>query len=131
MVTLRCTARLLAKLGIDERPPEPPPPTNSPGDWYADILYTRPTRLVLFLSERSGLSVVVEARQLDTLVPRFLRRLEELLVSISVPAPSIERELKATSNLAFGATTNRSARGLLNSARQVPFSEAPGALAPR
>ena len=116
MVTLRCTAELLAKLGIDERPPDPPPPTNSLGDWYADILFTRPTRLVLFLSERSGLSVVVEARHLDTLVPRFLRRLEELLVSIGVPAASIERELRATSNLAFGATTDRRARGRLASA---------------
>lgn len=122
MVTLRCTARLLAKLGIDERPPEPPPPGNALGDWYGDYLYTRPTRLVLLLSERSGLSVIVEAHQLHTLVPRFLRRLEELLVSIGVPAAAVDRELAATSRLAFGATTNRSALGLLNVAvRELKF----------
>jgi hypothetical protein len=118
MVTLRCTAKLLGRLGIEEHPPEPPPPTNALGDWYADILYTRPAHLVLFLSERSGLGVIVEARRLDTLGPRFLHRLEELLTSIGVPSASAERELAATQSLAFGATTNRSARALLNSAVQ-------------
>jgi len=122
MVALRCTARLLAKLGIPRRPPDPPPPTNALGDWYADILYTRPSHLVLCLSERSGLAVILEARQLHTLVPRFFRRLGELLSSIGVPAASIERELAATFDLAFGATTNRSALGLLNSAvRELKF----------
>jgi hypothetical protein len=113
MVTLRCTAKLLARLGIERRPPDLPPPTNALGDWYGDIIVTRPSHLVLFLSERSGLSVILEARHLDTLVPRFLRRLEELLASIGASPAAIERELAATSDLAFGATTNQKAVGLL------------------
>ena len=118
MVTLRCTARLLAKLGIERHPPEPPPPTNKLGDWYADILVTRPSHLVVCISERSGLAVIVEGRRLDTLVPRFHQRLGELLRTIGVPPEAADRELAATADLAFGATTNRSARGLLSSAVQ-------------
>jgi hypothetical protein len=116
MVTLRCTARLLARLGIERHPPEPPPPTNKLGDWYADILVTRPSHLVVCMSERSGLAVIVEGRRLDTLVPRFHQRLGELLRTIGVPREAADRELAATADLAFGATTNRSARALLSSA---------------
>ena len=116
MVTLRCTARLLARLGIERHPPEPPPPTNKLGDWYADVLVTRPSHLVVCMSERSGLAVIVEGRRLDTLVPRFHQRLGELLRTIGVPREAADRELAATADPAFGATTNRRARALLSSA---------------
>jgi hypothetical protein len=116
MVTLRCTAKLLKRLDIERHPPNPPPPTNALGDWYADIVYTRPAHLVLCLSERTGLCVIVEARDLHSLVPRFIRRLQELLRYIRVPPEAVDREIAATSDLAFGATTNRSAIALMNRA---------------
>ena len=116
MVTLRCTAKLLKRLGIERHPPNPPPPTNALGDWYADIVFTRPAHLVLCLSERTGLCVIVEARDLPSLVPRFIRRLRELLIHIRAAPEAVEREIAATSHLAFGATTNRSAIALMNRA---------------
>ncbi|MEW6336462.1 MAG: hypothetical protein AB1625_03575 [Acidobacteriota bacterium] len=116
MVTLRCSAKLLARLGIERRPPEPPPPDSVLGDWYATILFTRPCHLALCVSERSHLFVVLEGRRLDTLVPRFLRRLDELLREIGVPAAAIDRELERTAEVAFGAATNRSAIAILNRA---------------
>ncbi len=116
MVTLRCTAKLLAKLGIERRPPNPPPPTNRLGDWYANILYSRAGHYVVCLSERSGLAVVLEGKELHTLSLRFLRTLRELLGTLGIAPAEIDREMAETGDLAFGATTNRSAVALLNRA---------------
>ena len=46
MAALRCTGKLLKRLGI-RNPGEPPPPTNRLGDWFANIIYTRQGHFVL------------------------------------------------------------------------------------
>ena len=113
MVTLRCTAKLLDKLGIERRPPDPGPPTTVLGDWYADILFTRPAHLVLCISERSFFPVVVAARDLESLVPRFISTLGELLAGIGIPEEAIERERSAMEPFSIGATADRRVLGTL------------------
>ena len=61
MLTIRCT-RILLKRFDAEVHPEPEPPTNRLGDWHAKLLFTRRARLIICVSERSLLSVFVEAR---------------------------------------------------------------------
>lgn len=60
MFTLRCTAKLLARLKASPVV-EMGTPTSRLGDWYAHLLFTRPTQLVLCVSERTLLSVLILA----------------------------------------------------------------------
>jgi len=52
MTTLRCTGKLMKRLGI-RNPGDPPPPENRLGDWFANILYTRHGHYVLLVSEKT------------------------------------------------------------------------------
>ncbi len=61
MFTLRCTRTLLKRLRAQPNA-SPPPPTTRLGDWYGNLLYTRPQQLVICVSERSLLPVVVPSR---------------------------------------------------------------------
>jgi len=79
MTTLRCTGKLMKRLGI-RKPGEIPPPENVLGDWFANILYTRHGHYVLLVSERSLLPILTTARDLDNLVSRFMRQLGEVKV---------------------------------------------------
>jgi hypothetical protein len=113
MTTLRCTAKLMKRLGI-RSPGEPPPPENILGDWFANIIYTRQGHFVLLVSERTLLPVLTTARDLDNLVPRFKRQLSEMLSTLGVPRERISREISAMEPLYFGRTNNRSILGSMN-----------------
>jgi len=113
MTTLRCTGKLLKRLGISG-PTEPPPPENVLGDWFANILYTRQGHYVLLVSERSLLPVLTTARDLDNLVPRFVRLLNEVLSALGVRQDRIDRELALMEPVYFGRTNSRSVLGTMN-----------------
>lgn len=113
MTALRCTAKLLKRLGIST-PEEPPPPENALGDWYANILFTRVGHYVLLVSERSRLPVLLSARDLSSLPTRFIQTLTDLLADLEVPTHQIDREVAAMQPLYFGKTANRSVLGTLN-----------------
>jgi hypothetical protein len=117
LVTLRCTKKLLGRLKIPE--PRDAPPAESTtaalllGDWYATLVFARPKRLVLFVSERSRLAVVMEAAPLTSLTARFVPALGEVLQAIGVPAAAIAREEVQMSSFSFGPTQNRSVVGTM------------------
>jgi hypothetical protein len=113
MTTLRCTGKLLKRLGIRD-PGEPPPPENVLGDWFANILYTRQGHFILLVSERSLLPVLTTARDLDNLVPRFMRQLDDVLSALGVRQELINRELSLMEPLYFGRTNSRSVLGTMN-----------------
>jgi len=112
MATLRCTAKLLKRLGISN-PAEPPPPQNALGDWYANILFTRAGHYLLLLSERSRLPILLSARDLRSFERRFLQTLPEVLGAIGIPSPQVDRELNAMQPFSYGKTANRSVLGSL------------------
>jgi hypothetical protein len=113
MTALRCTAKLLKRLGMST-PGEPSPPENALGDWYANIIFTRVGHYVLLVSERSRLPVLLTARDLHSLPTRFIQTLADLLADLDVPTHQIDREIGAMQPLFFGKTANRSVLGTLN-----------------
>ena len=113
MTTVRCTGKFLKKLGIRD-PGEPPPPKNILGDWFANIIYTRHGHYVLLVSERSLLPILTTARNLDNLVPRFMRQLDDVLLTLGVRRDLIDRELSLMEPLYFGRTNSRSVLGTMN-----------------
>lgn len=113
MTTLRCTGKLLKRLGILD-PGDPPPPENVLGDWFANIIYTRHGHYILLVSERSLLPVLTTARDLDNLVPRFMKQLDDLLLALGVRRELIDHELSSMEPLRFGRTNSRSVLGTMN-----------------
>lgn len=115
MVTLRCTQKLLRRLGVPATAGTSPP-TTVLGDWYASILHTRPHQLIVCMNERTLLVVLVPAREIKSLGARFHETVIAQLRRLGVPPAAIEAESHAMSELAFGPTASRSVLGCLREA---------------
>ena len=115
MYTLRCTRKLLRRLGATPSSASIAPSTVL-GDWYANLLYTRPQQLVLAMNERSLLCVLVPARDTGHLGPRLRDAVSELLLAIGVPAAAVQSEAQAMDQMAIGATASRAVLGCMNDA---------------
>lgn len=111
MVTLRCTRKLLRRLAQSEQSTAP---TTVLGDWYANVLFSRPQQLVLCVSERSLLPVVLPAKETNTLASRLSVAVGEMLQRLDVAPALIEREQTAMRDFAYGRTQNRRVLGSLN-----------------
>ena len=113
MVTLRCTRKLLGRFrGLAE--PSPTPPTTRLGNWHANLILRPGGHLVLCVSERTLLPVVIPAREMVTLAPRFRRAVGDLLRALAVPDREVEEEEHAMSDVLFGPTTSRQVLGSMN-----------------
>jgi hypothetical protein len=115
MFTLRCTRKLLRRLGATPSSAVITP-TTVLGDWYANLLHVRPQQLVLVMSERSLLCVLVPARPAATLAERFRSAVGELLAATGVPDDKVALELGEMTDMAVGATASRSVLGCMNDA---------------
>jgi len=111
MVTLRCTQKLLRRLEVTDKPAAP---TTVLGDWYANILFSRPHQLVLCVSERSLLPVVLLAKETQTLASRLAGEAGQVLQRLGVAPSQIERELSEMRSFAYSRTQNRQVLGSLN-----------------
>ena len=110
MMTLRCTQKLLKRMGVSPRDvAEAPSSTNALGDWYANLLYTRPEQLVMCVSEKSRLCVLVTAKNPDRLVQRIEIGIADVLRDIGVPPAHIQHETRLMSPLTYGSTTGAAA----------------------
>jgi len=113
MVTLRCTRKLRRHLDIvpDE---SPEPSTGVLEDWYANLVPTVAGDLIIFVNERSLLTVAVPEWEVENLVPLFRARVVNLLTMIGVSAEAAGRELSHLATVRFGRTASRSVIGSMN-----------------
>ena len=112
MVAIRCTARLLARVG----PPQEVsvPTTTVLGDWYAAPLGVNRQRFVLLISERSRLPVLMAGRDLKHLADNFPDALAAVLWGLGISAAAIQREVEASREAVIAKTNSRSHLGTLN-----------------
>ena len=113
MFTLRCTRKLLRFLCADSLGTDLPP-TTILGDWYANLLFTKHSRLVICVSERSLLPVFVEAKARSTFAERFRESVRSLLERVGIEMSFIEREVYNMLQFGLGATASRRVLGSLN-----------------
>jgi Domain of unknown function (DUF6933) len=113
MVILRCTQKLRTKLGLRATQQEAVS-TTTLGDWYGNLFYSRHTRLVMFVSERSRLAVLLQARDFPTLEDRFRAAVIDLLRHLGIEEEAIRREAKAMIDVAYAPTNSRSVLGTMN-----------------
>jgi hypothetical protein len=81
MVTLRCTKKLCKYLDVNPAN-NIELPTTEFGDWYGNLVPTSSGDLILFISERSLLTVAIPVWESDNLVPLFRLRVANLLVYV-------------------------------------------------
>ena len=113
MFTLRCTAKLLTRLKAPLAT-APIAPSTRLGDWYANLLFARPAQLALFVSERTLLPVLVPARELETLLPRFRRMVRDVLEALGVAEHSVRNEEREMADVAIGRTASKRVLGSMN-----------------
>jgi hypothetical protein len=114
MLTIRCTQRLLSRLGI-KPDPNPPPSSTKLGDWYANLLYTPRGQFILCTSERSLLPVIVTAKDARLLLPAKLTlALGTLLTNLGVSFETIRPELSEMEPVTYAKTASRVVLGMMN-----------------
>jgi hypothetical protein len=114
VIAIRCTARLLGKLGLPARLPVPGPSSSVLGDWYATVVYRRTGPLILAASDRSLLPLVFPARLLRQFEAQFFRELRTLLLALGIEESRIQAEFELMQPVSFAATGNPSLVGILN-----------------
>lgn len=113
MMTLRCTRKLLDLLGCPVIE-DPPASTTALGDWYANVIPTAAGDLIMFVNERSLLSVALPAEAVDTLIPAFVARVYNLLRHLRVSTEVARRECDALLPVTYAKTASRSVLGSMN-----------------
>ena len=113
MITLRCTQKLRKYLGITPLD-QPDPPTAVLGDWYANLIPTIAGDLIIFVNERTLLTVAIPVEQVDLLLELFRLRVANLLGMIGLPQHIIDRETSHFDQVQFGKTASRSVLGSMN-----------------
>jgi hypothetical protein len=111
MVALRCTKKLLARVGPPQEATEPT--TTILGDWYACPLNVGHQRFVLLISEHSRLPVLMAGRDLKHLTDNFPDALAAVLWGLGISAAVIQREVEATREAVIAKTNSRSHLGTL------------------
>lgn len=122
MVTLRCTRKLLRRLGVPAEIPSAQA-TTVLGDWYGNLYYTRPHQMVLCLNERTLLAVLIGARDANSLGSRFRDSVIAMLSRLGVPSAAVDAEARSMADVAFGPTANRRILGCLNEAAYAISAE--------
>jgi hypothetical protein len=113
MVTIRCTRKLYKFLEITPIE-DPEPATGTLGDWYANLVPTYAGDLIMFVNERSLVTVAVPVREVENLLPLFRLRVENLLLMLDVEQEVIDREVSHLEPVQFAKTASRSILGSMN-----------------
>lgn len=113
MFTMRCTRALLKRLKVH---PEPSPATSTTrlGDWYCNLLHTRPQQLLLCVSEKTLLPVVMSAKGSQPVEVRLASGVGEMLSAIGVSETVIEAELRDMAEVTVSTTASRTVLGSMN-----------------
>ena len=111
MYTLRFTRRLLADVAPGGADDAAQAPTTALGDWYVAPVLAKRRTLLLCTSERSLLSVMLPAEDLDELPEHLAVALVGVLHRLDVPRTAVAREIDAMTSGDIGAARNRSTLG--------------------
>jgi hypothetical protein len=113
MVTLRYTKKLQNFMGAV--PAVALEPTNTVlGDWYGNLIGTSAGELILFVSDRSLLSVAIPAWEPHSLRALLVLRVGKLLGMLNIDASKAEAELRKFEQIQIANTESRSVIGSMN-----------------
>lgn len=115
MFVLRCTRKLLRRMGPSVSPTsEPSETTTRLGDWYANLLIVRQQHLVLGVSRITLLPVLVVAAPYKTLVPRLAEGMSQMLRALNIEEAKVIVEERAMRDCVVTTTNDRRVLGSMN-----------------
>jgi hypothetical protein len=114
MYALRCTQRLLRKLGSRGSPDDETPSTTALGDWFIREYNLGHHRLLLCTSSASLLTVIIPARNLPDVATRLAAAVHELLFALGASLDQINREIGEMRSARIARTNSRSVLGSMN-----------------
>ena len=112
MFTLRCTSRLMKRLGASLAA-SPAETTTRLGDWYANSVHVGRRQFVLCVSEQTLQPVVLPAAPIATLVPRLRVGVAQVLAAVGIADEDIANENAAMDDVVYGKTANRQVVGIM------------------
>jgi hypothetical protein len=118
VITIRCTTKLLRRLGAAPTALANTSPTKL-GEWYATLLHTRRGQYVLAMARSTLLPIVVTGRDVRSFPARVASTLAEVLAAYGVPVEIIERECAAMSDVQYAPTDDRSNVGVLTELQRL------------
>jgi hypothetical protein len=118
MLTLRCTQKLLDRMGIKPDPKQPAS-TGRLGDWYAHYVIVHRQHVILAVSERTLVPVVLPAGPISTMIPRLVESVGDVLRALGIADAEVELELKEMRAVVVGKTESRSVLGSINDFGQL------------
>jgi hypothetical protein len=113
MVTIRCTKKLLKYLGVDPID-EPSSSMGRLGDWYANLVSTYAGDLIMFVNEKTLITVAIPTFFTEELISTFRSRVLNLLLMLDVPIQQIEQEINHYHEVEYAKTASRSVLGSMN-----------------
>lgn len=113
MFALRCTRKVLKH--IKDEPDEVSYPTTTAlGDWYVNLIPMPIGELLIFVSERSLITVAIPAEDVQVILPQLRERVANLLKQIDIPENILKNELRQMENTQLAKTASRSVLGSMN-----------------
>ena len=113
MFRLRCTRKMLQR--IKDEPLEGSIPTTTAlGDWYANVIPMPFGELLLFVNERSFLTVAIPGEEVKFILPQLRQRVDDLLERFNVPNRLVIAEIRNMDSVLITKTASRSLLGSMN-----------------
>lgn len=125
MTVLRCTVRLLKRLKLPAKPPEPAPQANPLGEWHADLDFWQGRPFVVMLNGATGALLLLDGKA------EMLRRPDEhagvqfaaLCAQVALAGPSVQAELAGfAAGFTFAPAHDRSLLGSLRIRRDEAWA---------
>ncbi len=113
MITLRCTRKLQEFLSVDFLD-NPELSKARLGDWYTNLIPTLSGDLIIFVSEKSLLTVAIPVWESKNLLSLFGFRVANLLRMINIHPKIIAKEITHYGQIQFAKTESRSILGTMN-----------------
>jgi hypothetical protein len=115
MVVLRCTRKLLRRVGSGSPDSvEPPKSTTRLGDWYANVVIVHRQHLVLAVSGVTLLPVLVPAAPYKTMIQRIAEAAGQVLRALTIAEDRVAAEEKAMREAIMATTNDRRVLGSMN-----------------
>jgi hypothetical protein len=108
---LRCTKKLLDRIGGVTAPDPEPSSATRLGDYYANLVIIRRQQLVLAVSGITLLPVLLPAAPFKSVPSRLVEAVEEMLHALRVEPQRIASEVSAMSDCVIARTNSRQVLG--------------------
>ena len=114
MFTLRCTKKLLHRVGPTSHDVAPPRSTTALGDWTANMVILNRQQLVVAVSSRTLLPVILPLAPAKTLPTRLPMAVGEVLRRLAIDRSLADAEANAMAECFVDRTNDRRVLGSLN-----------------